>query len=71
MAKRISKEDIKELSNEELVQRIEEERQRYRQMRFNHTVSPLDDTNILKFLRRDIARLITENKKRQTANEQQ
>ena len=59
----INKEDIKELSTDELAQRISEEKVRYQKMKFNHTVSPLDNANVLRTLRKDIARLKTELRK--------
>ncbi len=65
MAK-LKKEDIKELSTDELVQRIDEEKLRLLKLKFNHTVSPLENPNVLKFLRRDIARLKTELRNRET-----
>ena len=59
--------DIEELTNEELGQRIEDDTMRYQKMKFNHQVSPLDDPQTIKFLRRDIARLKTELIVRQSA----
>lgn len=68
MAKsKIKKEDIKEFSNDELVAKIREEKARYTKMKFNHTVSPLDNPLSLRFVRRDIARLATELRKREIA----
>jgi len=65
MAKKINKEDIKELSTVELKQRVEEEKMRYTKMKFNHAVSPLEDHNVIKWARRDIARLQTEIRARE------
>ncbi|HXH18134.1 MAG TPA: 50S ribosomal protein L29 [Chitinophagales bacterium] len=64
MAK-IKKEDIKEFANDELAEKIKENQLRYRKMKFNHTVSPLDNPLSLRWLRRDIARLKTELRKRE------
>jgi len=64
MAK-IKKEDIKEFANDELVEKIKEGQLRYRKMKFNHTVSPLDNPLQLRWQRRDIARLKTELRKRE------
>ena len=63
----IKKEDIKELTNEELVEKIKDERTRLQKLRFNHTVSSLDNPLVLRSIRRDVARLITELHRRQTA----
>lgn len=60
MATKLKKQDIKELTTEELHQRIEDETVRYTKMKFNHVVSSLDNPHVLKNLRRDIARLNTE-----------
>ena len=64
-----SKADIKELSNDELVQKISDEKMRYRKLRFNHKVSQLDNPLVLRNVRRDIARYITEMKKREMAED--
>jgi len=68
MAK-VKKEDIKEFANDELVEKISEAKARYKKMRFNHTVSPLDNPLTLRYVRRDIARLATELRKRQIAEQ--
>ena len=64
MAK-IKKEDIKEFANDELAEKIKEGQVRYRKMKFNHTVSPLDNPLLIRWQRRDIARLKTELKRRE------
>lgn len=61
---RINKEDILELSTQELVDRIAEETLQYRKMKFAHAVSALENPLELRWLRRDIARLKTELQKR-------
>ena len=70
MAK-IKKEDIIELTTEEIVQRIDEEKTRYAKMRFNNVVSQLDNAHAIRSLRRDVARLKTELKKRQMDGERE
>lgn len=68
MAKsKVKKEDIKEFANDELVAKIQEGKARYTKLKFNHTVSPLDNPLTLRFVRRDIARLATELRKREIA----
>lgn len=68
MAKsKVKKEDIKEFASDELVEKIKEGKARFKKMKFNHTVSPLDNPLSLRFVRRDIARLATELRKREIA----
>ncbi len=64
MAK-VKKEDIKEFANDELVDKIKDGQLRYKKLKFNHAVSPLDNPLTLRWLRRDNARLKTELKKRE------
>lgn len=61
---KISSEDIKELSTEDLKAKIVEEKQRLTKLKFNHAVSPIENPMVLRFVRRDIARLSTELTKR-------
>jgi len=58
---------IKEFSTKELEERIEVEKNTLVRMKLNHAVSPLDNPMKLKFARKDIARMITELKKRKSA----
>ena len=48
-----------ELETKELAERIEAETAKYEQMKFNHTVSPLENPSQIKAARRDIARMKT------------
>ena len=57
--------EIKGLETKELVERIEEEVAKYEQMKFNHTVSPLENPSLIKATRRDIARMKTELRQRE------
>ncbi len=66
MAK-MKKEDIKELSTEEIVQKISDQKQHYMKLKFNHTVSAIDNPLVLKSMRKDIARLSTELSARKNA----
>ena len=52
--------EIKELTTIELVERIELEKNTLVRMRLNHAVSPLANPMNLKFIRKDIARMMTE-----------
>jgi large subunit ribosomal protein L29 len=49
--------EIRELTTAELAERIETESANYADMKFNHTISPLEDNSQIKKLRRDIARM--------------
>ena len=49
--------EIRELTNAELAERIDTESAKYEEMKFNHTISPLEDNSQIKKLRRDIARM--------------
>ena len=60
--------DLRELSTEELWDRIEEDKVRMRKLRFNHTVAALENPNVLRNLRRDIARYNTELRRRELVN---
>ena len=58
--------EIKEFSTKELEERIETEKNTLVRMRLNHAVSPLDNPMKLKYARKDIARMMTEWKKRKS-----
>jgi len=51
--------EIMELETKELAERIEAEVAKYEQMKFNHSVSPLENPSLIKTVRRDIARMKT------------
>ncbi|HKM92828.1 MAG TPA: 50S ribosomal protein L29 [Prolixibacteraceae bacterium] len=57
--------EIKELTTNEIAERIDAEKEKLTRMRLNHAVSPLDNPIMLKETRKDIARLNTEMRKRQ------
>ena len=57
--------EIKELANKELQERIEADVTRYAQMKLNHAISPLENPEQLKKLRRDIARMKGELRSRE------
>jgi large subunit ribosomal protein L29 len=54
------KEDILQMSDEDIRMKISDDRENLRRMRFNHAISPLDNPMSLRSLRREIARLNTE-----------
>ena len=57
--------EVRQLETKELAERIEAEVAKYEQMKFNHTVSPLENPSQIKAARRDIARLKTELRQRE------
>ena len=62
--------EIRELSNKELAARIRQERSEFSKMMLAHAVSPVENPNIIKENKKLIARLLTEQKKRQLATVQ-
>ncbi len=57
--------EIRELSTVELKERVETEVARYAQMRLNHAISPLENAEELKKVRRTIARMKSELRSRE------
>ncbi len=57
-------EEIKELTDIEIIERIENEKQFLTKLRLNHAISPLDNPLKLKEAKKNIARLKTEQTKR-------
>lgn len=58
---------IRELSNEELSEKLAEVRLKFSRMKLNHAVSPLENPMELKHTRKLVARLLTEKTKRSKA----
>lgn len=56
---------IKELSTQELQERLTVDKMQLNKMKINHAVTPLENPNKIKEARRDIARMITELRKRE------
>ena len=57
--------EIKQLSDKDLRERIENEVAAYNTMKMNHAVSPLENPSQIKAARRDIARMKTELRQRE------
>ena len=55
----MKKYEIREMSNEELVKRIDEEEKNLVDLRFQHELKNLTNTAKLKLVRRDIAKMRT------------
>ena len=54
------------MNEQDLKARLEEDKQRLKKLMFAHTISPLENPMTIRGVRRDIARLKTELKKRET-----
>ena len=57
--------EIKDLTTEEIKEKIETEKAALTKMKMNHAVSPLENPMIIRSTRRNIARLMTELRKRE------
>jgi len=55
---------ILELSNDDLIERLDEEQKQLTKLTLNHAVSPLENPNKIKDYRRTVARIKTELRKR-------
>jgi large subunit ribosomal protein L29 len=54
------REDILQMSDEDIRLKISDDKENLLRMRFNHAISPLDNPLSVRLLRREIARLNTE-----------
>ena len=61
--------DIKELTDEELAKKLEEMRAELFNLRFQMATSQLDNTARVKNVKKDIARVLTEQRAREIAAE--
>lgn len=57
--------EIKELTDKELIERMDAEREHLLRLRMNHAISPLDNPLQIKEVRRTIARFATELRQRE------
>lgn len=57
--------EIKDLTTEEIREKIETEKAALTKMKMNHAVSPLENPMLIWTTRRNIARLMTELRKRE------
>ena len=63
-------EKLQELSDKDLKERLDAETVALTQLRINHTITPLDNSGLLKEKRRNIARIHTELRARELKNDQ-
>lgn len=59
------KKSIQGLSEQDLIARIKEDEMRMKKLEFAHAISPLENPMSIRMLRREVARLKTELKKKQ------
>lgn len=61
----MKQEVIRELSNSDLLERLEEEKTQLTRLKLNHAVSPIENPNKIREYKRTIARILTEMRKRE------
>ncbi len=64
----MKKEEIKELSTQDLKDRLEQAQKDYLQLKINHTISPIDNPATITRDRKSIARMKTELRQRELNN---
>lgn len=57
--------EIKEFNDQELISELAETEKQYQKLRFDHAVKGIDNPLLLRDMRRDIARLNTEIRRRE------
>lgn len=57
--------EIRELNNQEILERLDAEKEQLVRLKLNHAISPLDNPLQIKEVRRTIARLATELRQRE------
>ena len=62
------KEAIREMSTPDLNDRLDQAREQLVKMKMNHAVSPLDNPNQIRETRKNIARYLTELRRRELEN---
>ncbi|RQO31538.1 50S ribosomal protein L29 [Taibaiella sp. KBW10] len=68
MAKSKTVEDYRSLSDEALLDKIGAETDRLNKLKFSHSVNPVENPMIIRAVRRGIAQMRTEQRKRQLGN---
>ena len=57
--------EIRELTTQDLVERLEATVEQLQEMKLNHAITPLEKPSQIKLVRRDIARMKTELRQRE------
>lgn len=60
-------EEIKDLPTEEIKEKLSLERDNLTKMKINHTISPIENPKSMTASRKNVARMLTELRKRQIA----
>lgn len=60
-----AKQDLKGLSDQDLKDRLSEESLRLKKVSFSHAVTPIENPMTIRFMRREIARIQTEIRRRE------
>jgi large subunit ribosomal protein L29 len=60
--------ELNDLTVQELQDKLQEERSGLTKLRFSHTVSPIENPMQLRQKRKEVARILTELRKRELAN---
>ena len=61
----MKKESLKELSVADLNERLEQAEMQLQKMKLNHAASPLENPNLIRATRKNIARILTELRRRE------
>ena len=64
-ANKVKADDYRSLDNEALDQKVGDEQMRLKKTKFSHAVNPIENPLSIKMMRRQIARLKTEQRKRE------
>ncbi len=67
MAKKAKQEDYRSLDNQGLADKVAETELQLQRLKFSHAVNPIENPLTIRSLRREIARLKTEQTKRNTS----
>lgn len=59
--------DLKDLTEVELRDKLSDERSTLTKLRFNHAVSPIENPMMMRIKRKEVARILTELRKRELA----
>lgn len=62
--------EIREMSHSDILERLEIERENLNKSKVNHAVTPLENTNVIREYKKNIARMLTELRARELAEKQ-
>lgn len=62
--------EIKEMSHSDILERLEIEREQLNKSKVSHAISPLENTNVIREHKKNIARMLTELRARELAEKQ-